>query len=93
MIFKESSNITYALYKCVDEEVTITLDNIEEWVDLLNRDNYFYYKITDINLINAATEYQDKVHNNEPIYVDVVRFNHIFAVVKKYCSNAKRSLL
>ena len=58
MIFKESSAITYALYTCVDEH--ITLENIEKWLGLLDREGFLYYKITDVTMCEIDIEYKEK---------------------------------
>ena len=60
---------------------------------MLFRSGFLYYKITDVTMCQIAIEYQEKVRNSEIIMVDIVRFNHIFSVVKKYCANAKRGLI
>ena len=89
MIFKESSAVTYALYMCVEEE--INRDSIFNYVSLVDRDGYLYYKITDSYMIKAAEEYRDKVRLGQSIVLDMVRFNRIFKVVKDICRDKKVS--
>lgn len=89
MVFKESSAVSYALYVCVNEE--INKSNIFDYLSLVDRDGYFYYKIIDTNMIKAAEEYRDKVRLGQPIVLDMVRFNRIFKVVKDICRDKKVS--
>ena len=89
MVFKESSVIAYALYMHTDEE--IDKNNIFDYLSLLDRDGYLYYKITDTNMIKAAEEYRDKWRLGQPIVLDMIRFNRIFKVVKDVCRDKRLS--
>lgn len=87
MIFKESSAVTYAIYNMTDEE--ITKENVYDYLELLDRNGFFYYKIVDTTMIKLVEEYREKVRNDEPIVLDMIRFNRIFKVVKDICRDRK----